>query len=62
MEIEYTLELDVIGLVCPLPLKPIVIKGGVLKSINQYYNKRRAELQSIYDKQGNKAGAAYTGL
>ncbi len=31
--------------------KPGIIKGGVLKSINQYYNKRRAEIQSIYDRQ-----------
>ena len=36
--------------------QPIVIKGGVLKSINQYYNKRKAELQSIYDRQGIKTG------
>lgn len=27
-------------------LQPIIIKGGVIKSINQYYNKRKAELQS----------------
>ena len=27
--------------------KPIAIKGGVLKSINQYYNKNKAQLQSI---------------
>lgn len=39
-------------------IKPIVIKGGVLKSINQYYNKKRAELQSIYDRQGIKTGTA----
>lgn len=31
--------------------KPICIKGGVLKSINQYYNKRKAEIQSTYDRQ-----------
>ncbi len=29
---------------------PIVIKGGVVKSINHYYNKERARLQSIYAK------------
>ena len=38
--------------------QPIIVKGGVLKSINQFYNKRRAELQSIYAEQeiyiGNK--------
>jgi len=32
-------------------VKPIVIKGGVVKSINQYFNKRKAELQSVYDLQ-----------
>ncbi len=31
--------------------KPICIKGGVLKSINQFYNKRRSEIQSIYNRQ-----------
>ncbi|WXG40291.1 MAG: transposase [Candidatus Freyarchaeum deiterrae] len=31
--------------------KPIAVKGGVLKSINQYYNKERAWLQSVYDRQ-----------
>lgn len=39
-----------------LGIKPIVIKGGALKSINQYYNKRRGELQSIYAKIGLKTG------
>lgn len=38
--------------------KPIVIKGGILKSINQFYNKRKAELQSIYNRQGVKTGTA----
>ncbi len=36
--------------------QPIVIKGGATKSINQYYNKERARLQSTYDLQGNKDG------
>lgn len=26
--------------------KPIVVKGGVIKSINQYFNKQKAEIQS----------------
>jgi putative transposase len=38
---------------------PIVVKGGVAKSMNQFYNKERARLSSIYDLQkigaGNKA-------
>jgi putative transposase len=37
-------------------LKPFVIKGGVVKSINQYYNKGRARIQSTYDHQGIKTG------
>ena len=34
--------------------KPIIIKGNIIKSINQYFNKRKSKLQSIYDKQGLK--------
>lgn len=30
---------------------PIVVKGGILKSINQFYNKEMSRLQSIKDKQ-----------
>jgi IS605 OrfB family transposase len=37
-------------------LKPFVIKGGVVKSINQYYNKERARIQSIYNHHGIKTG------
>ena len=37
--------------------KPIVIKGGFVKSMNQYYNKRDAELKSTYDHQGIKTGS-----
>jgi len=32
-------------------LQPFVIKGGVVKSINQFYNKEKARLQSIKDVQ-----------
>jgi putative transposase len=39
-------------------LKPFVIKGGVVKSINQYYNKEKARLQSVYDRQRIKTGKA----
>ena len=35
---------------------PIVIKGGFVNSMNQYYNKKRAGIQSIYDLQGIKHG------
>ncbi len=34
-------------------LKPIVIKGGTVKSINQYYNKKLAYYSSIENKKGN---------
>lgn len=37
-------------------LRPIVCKGGILKSINQFYNKKKAKLQQIYDKQGIETG------
>jgi putative transposase len=30
--------------------QPLVIKGGVAKSINQWYNKIRSHLQSVFDK------------
>jgi putative transposase len=33
-------------------LTPFVIKGGVAKSINQFYNKQRAYYQSLKDSQG----------
>ncbi|MFX0183414.1 MAG: RNA-guided endonuclease InsQ/TnpB family protein [Candidatus Hodarchaeota archaeon] len=38
--------------------KPFVIKGGAVKSMNQYYNKARARIQSTYDRQGIKTGKA----
>jgi putative transposase len=37
-------------------MRPFVIKGGVVKSINQYYNKEKARIQSVYDHQGIKTG------
>ena len=38
--------------------EPFVIKGGVIKSINQYYNKKKVRLQSTYDQQDLKTGKA----
>jgi putative transposase len=35
-------------------LKPWRVKGGVIKSINQYYNKEKARLTSLQDQQGLK--------
>ena len=37
-------------------LKPFVVKGGVVKSINQYYNKVKSRIQSTYDRQEMKTG------
>lgn len=37
-------------------VKPIVVKGGAVKSWNQYYNKEKANIQSIYDHQKIKEG------
>jgi putative transposase len=36
-------------------LTPIVIKGGIIKSINQFYNKQLAKYKSLKDKQGGQA-------
>lgn len=36
--------------------QPIVVKGGVAKSMNQYFNKKKAEIRSVYDKQNIKQG------
>lgn len=33
---------------------PIAVKGGKIKSINQYYNKRKAEIQSVLKKTNKK--------
>ena len=49
---------NIIAMVNNIGLKPIVVKddGRGIKSINQFYNKRKAELQNIYAKQGIKYG------
>jgi putative transposase len=45
---------NVVAVVNNVELRPFVIKGGAIKSINQYYNKRRAGLQSLREQQGLK--------
>lgn len=35
-------------------LKPVIIKGGIVKSVNQFYNKQLAKYKSLKDKQGIK--------
>ena len=49
---------NIITMVNNIGLKPIVVQddGTGIKSINQFFHKRKAELQSIYDKQGIKEG------
>ena len=47
---------NLITMVNNIGKKPIAIKGGVVKSINHYYNKERARLHSIYTKQSIKIG------
>lgn len=37
-------------------VQPIVVKGGILQSINQYFNKEKARIQSVYDLQKIKQG------
>jgi len=36
--------------------KPIVVKGGICKSINQFYNKEMGRIQRIYESQKIKTG------
>ena len=47
---------NLITMVNNIGKKPIVVKGGPVKSVNQYYNKERARLQGVYDKQQIKIG------
>lgn len=43
---------NVVTMVNNIGETPIAVKGGILKSINQFYNKEMKRLQSIKDKQG----------
>jgi len=47
---------NLVTMINNIGVQPIVVKGGVARSINQYYNKKKAELQSIYDTQNIKNG------
>ncbi len=59
--IDYGLT-NIVTIANNIGLKPIVVKGGSIKSMNQFYNKQRAKLQSVYDKQGIKEGTKMTRL
>ena len=43
---------NIVTIVNNVGLKPVIIKGGIVKSINQFYNKQLAKYKSIKDKQG----------
>ncbi len=43
---------NIITMVNNARLQPAIIKGGIVKSINQFYNKQLARYKSIKDKQG----------
>ncbi len=47
---------NLVTMVNNIGLKPIVIKGGIVKSINQYYNKEYARLKSKYSLHGVHTG------
>jgi putative transposase len=42
---------NIVAIVNNIGIKPIIVKGGVIKSINQFYNKERSRLMSTKDKQ-----------
>lgn len=42
---------NLVTMVNNIGLQPIVIKGGAIKSVNQFYNKRKAEMQSQLKKE-----------
>lgn len=48
--IDYGLS-NVVAMANNIDSRPIVIKGSIVKSINQWYNKRRSQLYEIYDRQ-----------
>lgn len=47
---------NLVTVVNNIGVQPIVVKGGVAKSMNQYFNKEKSRLQSVYDKQGIESG------
>jgi len=55
---------NIVTMVNNIGVQPIIVKddGRGIKSINQYYNKRKAELQSVYDLQVIKYGAKLRSL
>lgn len=57
--VEHIVSIDIgvdnfVTMVNNIDIQPIVIKGGIIKSINQYYNKKKAKLQSQLKNVNNK--------
>lgn len=57
--VEHIASIDIgvdnfVTMVNNIGIQPIVIKGGIIKSINQYYNKKKAKLQSQLKNVNNK--------
>ena len=42
---------NLVTMVNNVGLRPVIIKGGAIKSVNQFYNKRKAEMQSQLKKE-----------
>ena len=49
-------ERNIVTIANNFGIKPIVVKGSTANSMNQFYNKEKARIQSIYDKAGIKYG------
>jgi len=43
---------NVVCLVTNCGMRPVVVQGGAVKSMNQYYNKKKAEYQKMYSAHG----------
>jgi putative transposase len=43
---------NVVTIVNNAGLKPVIIKGGIVKSMNQFYNKQSAKFRSVKDRNG----------
>ncbi|MFX0211440.1 MAG: RNA-guided endonuclease InsQ/TnpB family protein, partial [Candidatus Hodarchaeota archaeon] len=48
---------NLVTMVNNIGANPIVVKNGIIKAINQGFNKERRGLQRIYDQQGRKIGS-----
>ncbi|MFX0061040.1 MAG: RNA-guided endonuclease InsQ/TnpB family protein [Candidatus Hermodarchaeota archaeon] len=49
---------NLVTLVTNIGTKPLVVKGSVLKGMNQFYDKQVAKLTRLYQAQGHRTGSA----